>query len=293
MIDATRAIGLDVAGIDFVTSDCGRPLILDGGAIIEVNSAPDFERHLRPSDGVSRDGAAALIDLLFPPGQPVRVPIVAVCGGSEAAEVVASSSCMLAAAGKTVGMVADRRLSAAGLFLGSMPSNHRAATMALNHPSIDIAVLEIDPDEIVAQGLAFEMCDVAVVMSLSGAAPDGLPEAESVVCRVVTPEGAIVVPADDAALVSFARSFGRQIVLFGVEPEVWERQPGDRAVWMRESAVSVVWEEGSADSFELPAEPGRVDKVEVAAIAAALAVGIPWETVRRLLGSGGSVPQVE
>jgi cyanophycin synthetase len=184
LIDATRAIGLDVAGIDFVTSDCARPLILDGGAIIEVNSAPDFARHLRPSTGVPRDGAAALIDLLFPPGQPVRAPIVAVCGGSEAAAVVTSISSLLASAGKSVGTVADRRLTVAGLSLGTMSSNHRAATMALNHPSTEIAVVETPAAEIVELGLAFDTCDIAVLTGQNAAPSEEMLASEELLRQI-------------------------------------------------------------------------------------------------------------
>ena len=107
-----------MAGIDFVTRDCSVPLVDDGGAIIEINASPDFERHLRPSAGVPRDGAAALIDLLFPPGQPVRAPVVAVCGGAEAAQVAERAGALLAASGKSVAVVANRQLNVAGLALG-------------------------------------------------------------------------------------------------------------------------------------------------------------------------------
>ena len=280
LIQATKAIGLDVAGIDFVTSNCARPLIPDGGAIIEVNSAPDFERHLRPSAGVPRDGAAALIDLLFPPGQPVRAPIVAVCGGSEAAEVVASISGLLATASKMVGMVADHRLTVAGLSLGTMPSNHRATTMALNHPSIEIAVVETQTAEIVEQGLAFDVCDVAVVTSLSSAEPAGLAQAESVVCRTLAPDGILVIPADDAAVVALARSHDQRIVLYGTDIEAVARQwqPGDRTVTLRMTGgvdlVEMDWGDGAMETVPLPQPGGNPAESMVAAVAAALAVGV-------------------
>jgi cyanophycin synthetase len=295
LIHATRAIGLDVAGIDFVTSDCARPIILDGGAIIEVNSAPDFERHLRPSVGVPRDGAAALIDLLFPPGQRVQASIVAVSGGSEAAEVVASISGMLATAGATVGMVADRRLTVAGLVLGTMPSNHRAATMALNHPSTEIAVVETPTAEIVEQGLAFDVCDVAVVTSLASATPAGLAQAESVVCRQVAPGGMLVVPADDREAVELARSFDRPIVLYAAASDSRaiqrHRRDDDRTVSARAGAggtvlVEIGWEAGAAETLTLAGD--AKPSVVAASVGAVLALGISVDALRQSMSGSRS-----
>src|SRR5918998_395343 len=51
---AARAIGLDVAGIDFIAPDIARSVRETGGGIIEVNAAPGFRMHLQPSEGRGR-----------------------------------------------------------------------------------------------------------------------------------------------------------------------------------------------------------------------------------------------
>ncbi len=48
-----------------------------GGGICEVNAAPGFRMHVAPSEGTPRDVAGPVIDMLFPPGTPSRVPIAA------------------------------------------------------------------------------------------------------------------------------------------------------------------------------------------------------------------------
>ncbi|HBE35343.1 MAG TPA: cyanophycin synthetase, partial [Cyanobacteria bacterium UBA11368] len=75
-----KIIGLDIAGIDVVTADISQPLRETGGVIVEVNAAPGFRMHVCPSEGLPRNVAAPVLDMLFPPGTPNRIPILAVTG---------------------------------------------------------------------------------------------------------------------------------------------------------------------------------------------------------------------
>ena len=63
---AARAIGLDVAGVDFITPDITRSYREVGGAICEVNAAPGFRMHVAPTEGTPRDVAGPVMDMLFP-----------------------------------------------------------------------------------------------------------------------------------------------------------------------------------------------------------------------------------
>src|SRR5207237_7826996 len=49
--EAARVVGLDVAGIDFLTPDICQPVRETGGAIVEVNAAPGFRMHTHPTEG--------------------------------------------------------------------------------------------------------------------------------------------------------------------------------------------------------------------------------------------------
>jgi cyanophycin synthetase len=57
-----------------------QPLKENGGVILEVNAAPGFRMHLAPSEGLPRNVAAPVIDMLYPPGKSCRIPIIAVTG---------------------------------------------------------------------------------------------------------------------------------------------------------------------------------------------------------------------
>jgi len=75
-----RLIGLDICGIDIMTTNISTPLHKTGGAILEVNAGPGFRMHLAPSEGLPRNVSGHVIDMLFPPGLESRIPIVAITG---------------------------------------------------------------------------------------------------------------------------------------------------------------------------------------------------------------------
>src|SRR5207253_3436788 len=49
--EAARVVGLDVAGIDFLTPDIRQPVRETGGAIVEGHAAPGFRMHTHPTEG--------------------------------------------------------------------------------------------------------------------------------------------------------------------------------------------------------------------------------------------------
>ena len=63
---AARVVGLDIAGIDMVAQDIGKPLQAQGGAIVEVNAGPGLLMHLKPAEGAPRPVGQAIVEHLFP-----------------------------------------------------------------------------------------------------------------------------------------------------------------------------------------------------------------------------------
>ncbi|MFZ4675226.1 MAG: cyanophycin synthetase, partial [Nodosilinea sp.] len=73
-----KTIGLDIAGIDVVTTDISKPLREVDGVVVEVNAAPGLRMHVCPSVGIARDVAEPILSMLFPSGTPARIPVVAI-----------------------------------------------------------------------------------------------------------------------------------------------------------------------------------------------------------------------
>jgi cyanophycin synthetase len=55
-----------------------QPVRETGGGICEVNAAPGFRMHTHPTIGDPQYVATPVVDMLFPPATPSRIPIVAV-----------------------------------------------------------------------------------------------------------------------------------------------------------------------------------------------------------------------
>ena len=114
---AARVVGLDIAGIDFICPDITQPVRETGGAIVEVNAAPGFRMHTHPTIGEPQFVAKPVVDMLFPPGAPSRIPIVAVTGTNGKTTTSRMISHIFKGMGRKVGMtstdgVVDRRAAA-------------------------------------------------------------------------------------------------------------------------------------------------------------------------------------
>jgi len=65
-VRAARAFGLDVAGVDFLSTDISRSYKENGGAICEINASPGLRPHWLGD--AKRDVVGPILDSLYPPG---------------------------------------------------------------------------------------------------------------------------------------------------------------------------------------------------------------------------------
>ncbi len=167
-IRAIKAIGLDIGGVDFLTNDISLSYREAGGAICEVNAGPGFRMHVAPSEGTPRDVAGPVIDMLFPPGTPTRVPVAAVTGTNGKTTTSRMLAHILKMTGYTVGMTStdgvyiDGKLSLAGDMTGP-----KSAQMILRDPAVDAAVMETARGGMVRAGLGYQHCNVAACLNVA------------------------------------------------------------------------------------------------------------------------------
>ncbi len=77
-ISAAKQVGLDIAGVDIITSDISKPLSETNGAVVEVNAGPGLRMHLEPSEGMGRPVGNAIIEMLYPKPNLAFIPLIAV-----------------------------------------------------------------------------------------------------------------------------------------------------------------------------------------------------------------------
>jgi cyanophycin synthetase len=247
--EAARVVGLDVAGIDFLTPDISQPVRETGGAIVEVNAAPGFRMHTHPTEGEPQYVAKPVIDLLFPPGTPSRIPIVAVTGSNGKTTTVRMISHIFKGMGNKVGVT-----STDGIYIDERlvkradASGPKSAQMVLQNPRVDFAVFEVARGGILREGLGYGRNDVAVVTNVTGDHL-GLKEVHSikqlaaikrVVVEAVPRNGFAVLNADDELVADMRKHCSGSVIFFSMEEDndLVER-------WVRRGGKAVTLQRGS------------------------------------------------
>jgi cyanophycin synthetase len=250
-VRAAARVGLDVAGIDIVCRDISQPLAPQGGAVIEVNAAPGIRMHQYPSSGAPRDAGAAILDGLMGESDG-RIPLIAVTGtnGKTTTTLLIGHTVRMAGlkAGVTTteGVFIDGRQIVKGDCTG-----YWSARTVLGAPDVEFAVLETARGGILKRGLAFDRCDVGVVLNVATdhLGLDGIDTIEDLaqVKAVValSASKAAVLNAEDALCVAMARRVrpGTEIVFFSMEADnpvlLKHLADGGRGVYLQDGAVVI------------------------------------------------------
>jgi cyanophycin synthetase len=313
-VDAARAVGLDIAGVDVIATDISRPLEEQRGAVVEVNAGPGLRMHLEPSAGKPQPVGEAVVDLLFPGGETGRIPIAAVTGVNGKTTATRLLAHLLGRSGRCVGMTCTDGLYVDGRRLVTRDcSGPRSARAVLLNPRVDVAVLETARGGILREGLGFDRCDVAVVTNIAGGdhldlrgitTQEELARVKRVVVEAVAPTGSAVLNAADPLVAAMARHCPGRVIFFARDGSLpvlaAHRATGGRAAFVRDGAIVLARgerEEELAPLAEVPlTHGGRVAfQVEnaLAAAAAAWALDVPANELRAGLASfAGDAAQV-
>ena len=204
---AARLIGLDVCGVDLVIPDIATPIT--SGGLIEINASPGFRMHHYPSVGMPRDVGQAVVDALFPPEAPSRIPIVSITGTNGKTTVTRMIGHVLSQSNLCVGMTTTD-----GIYIGDEQivegdtTGPQSAQVVLSDPSVDVAVLETARGGIIRRGLGYDWSDIGVMTNISDdhLGQDGIKSVEdvlfikSLVAERVKEGGTLVLNADDEHL---------------------------------------------------------------------------------------------
>jgi cyanophycin synthetase len=221
-----RIIGLDICGIDIMAPNLTEPISENGGAILEVNAAPGFRMHIAPTEGLPRNVAEPVIDMLFPPGTTARIPIIAVTGTNGKTTTTRLMAHIVKTMGHKVGFTTtdgiyiQNRMLQSGDCTGPV-----SAEFVLKDPSVDFAVLETARGGILRAGLGFTQCDLAIVTNIAADhlglkdinSLEDMARVKGVVPSSVRPDGYAILNADDDLVYNMKSSLSCNIALFSLD----------------------------------------------------------------------------
>jgi len=308
-VEAARIIGLDVAGIDIVTSDITQPLESQRGVVIEVNAGPGLRMHLEPTVGTPRNVGEAIVETLFAADDDGRIPVAAVTGTNGKTTVTRLISHLATAGGATVGSTCTE-----GIWIGGRQidagdcSGPASARRVLANPSVTTAVLETARGGILREGCGFDFCDVAVVTNIASGdhlglgeidTPERLAWVKGAIVAAVSKKGSAVLNAADPLVVEMKKWCKGQVVYFALDPAnpvvVEHLAQGGLAATVREGWIVLCDGPRETRLAHLERVPlvhkglvgFQVENV-LASAAAAWRLGVPLELVRLGLESFSS-----
>ena len=221
-----RIIGLDICGIDIMAKDLRSPINEIGGAILEVNAAPGFRMHIDPSEGLPRNAAEPVVDMLFPKGSIGRIPIIAVTGTNGKTTTTRLAAHIAKSAGKKVGYTtSDGVYIQNQMMMKGDCTGPVSSAFVLKDPTVDFAVLECARGGILKSGLAFQNCDVAIVTNVAADHiglgginnVEQMAQVKAVVPETVFPHGYAVLNADDDLVYKMKDGLKCNIALFSMD----------------------------------------------------------------------------
>jgi cyanophycin synthetase len=296
---AARVVGLDIAGIDLVAQDISKPMAEQNAAIVEVNAGPSLLMHLKPASGTPQPVGKEIANHLFPPGVDFRIPVVGICGEKGKTSVAEMVAHFLRLTNLYVGLSCSK-----GLYFGnraipnSNASNWENARRTLLNRAVEAAVVENNHLSMLIEGLAYDRCQVGVVLNIDPTAnfpqyaiydEDQVFSVVRTQIDVVLPNGVGVLNADDAMVAQMAELCDGEVIFFTENPDSelvkTHLQNGGRAVLVGKQQITL--KSGKLDQKSIPvprhsesntASPWKAMNLG-AAIAAAWALEIPFNVI--------------
>ena len=221
-----RVIGLDICGIDIMAVNLTEPLTDNGGVVLEVNAAPGFRMHLAPSEGLPRNVAAPVLEMLYPPGKSAGIPIIAITGTNGKTTTTRLIAHIVKNNGYRVGYTtSDGVYIQNSMMLKGDTTGPVSAEFVMKDPTVEFAVLETARGGILRSGLGFGQCDIAVITNIQedhlGISDihtlEDLAKVKQVIVGAVKSDGWAILNADNEHCVRIGREARCNVGFFSLD----------------------------------------------------------------------------
>jgi cyanophycin synthetase len=256
--------------------------------------------HLKPASGNPQPVGKAIADYLFPPNVDFRIPLVGITGSKGKTLLAEMIRHFLRLANCYAGVSCGNRLYFGNRVIQKEgPSDWENARRTLLNRSVEVAVIENNHLSMLIEGLAYDRCQVGVVLNIDPNAtfPEyAIYDADQLVSivrtqvDVVLPNGVAVLNADDALVAKMAELCDGEVIYFSrneAAPLIEDHlKQGGRAVLV--SAQQIILKTARRDEqvLHLPKNPKSTpDSMQwkpanlAAAIATAWALDIPFNII--------------
>src|SRR6202008_416696 len=209
-----------------MATDLRTPVSENGGAVLEVNAAPGFRMHIEPSEGLPRNVAEPVVDMLFPRGSAGRIPIIAITGTNGKTTTTRLTAHIAKSANKKVGYTtSDGVYIQNQMMMKGDCTGPISSAFVLKDPTVDFAVLECARGGILKAGLAFQNCEVAIVTNVAADhiglgginSVEQMAKVKAVVPETVFKHGYAVLNADDDLVYAMKDDLDCNIALFSMD----------------------------------------------------------------------------
>ena len=213
-ISAARQLGLDISGVDIITSDISKPLSETNGAVVEVNAGPGLRMHLEPSEGQGRPVGKAIVSMLFPKPAKALIPVIAIIsnkGSSSITESVFRKAQQCFGATGLIGLD--------GLFVDAMKIAKRSVCSGADvlrlcqHPDLKALVVEFSWDEFSFHGLGLSCYSLIICVDAPESELFSQSELLQQLRHGLSSSGKILLPENLVALVPAQPSFWAKALL--------------------------------------------------------------------------------
>ena len=149
-VRAALAVGIDVAGVDFITHDISRPYYEVGGAICEINYRPGLRVHMAADPDGKHDIGAAIVESLISGDGRIDIVYAIDAGSGDFAKALAKK---FADAGK------QARVACA---YEAPEQWQKTIELSLDDPDCDALIVNAPASAIVKLGAGVEYCRLVV-----------------------------------------------------------------------------------------------------------------------------------